>query len=183
VSQLPWRDMALLLAAAVVILASVWMLRRAGGKRREANLPPGELVYADTGDWRPTEAPLFSKTYGLTGKPDYLIRSRGTVTPVEVKSGATPPQPYPAHILQLAAYCLLAEETYSARVPYGLIRYPEGVYKVEFNAGLRRALLQTLQQMRADLQQYGEGAVARSHEDAARCAGCGFRDVCDQRLG
>ena len=181
-SQLPWADGALLLLTVVVILGGIWALRRAGARRQEATLPPGQVVYADTGDWRPTEAPLFSDTYGLTGKPDYLVETRHTLIPVEVKSGATPNQPYRSHVLQLGAYCLLTEENYGVKVPYGLVRYPQAVFKVEFTGELRRTLIHTLQRMRADLEKEGENAVSRSHENPGRCAKCGYRQVCNQRL-
>ena len=55
--------------------------------------------------------PLYASGANLAGKPDYLVRRWRYVLPVEVKSGPAPAEPYRSHVLQLAAYCLLVEET------------------------------------------------------------------------
>jgi CRISPR-associated exonuclease Cas4 len=173
----------LLALVALVLLAGGWLaLRQAARHRRMASLPAGHIVYADTGDWRPAEKPLFSSTYGLTGKPDYLVSTRAGVIPVEVKSGATPAQPYSSHVLQLAAYCLLVEETERRTPPYGLIRYPEATFRVDYTPALRRELLSLLADMRAALQPSVRG-VPRSHDEPRRCALCGYREACGEAIG
>jgi len=98
---------------------------------------------------------------------------------VEVKSGRTPEAPYDSHIFQVAAYCLLVEKTYGVRPPYGLIHYPHRNFAVDYTRQLESALLEHLAEMRRDEMR---SDVLRSHEDPARCRGCGFRKVCDQRL-
>jgi CRISPR-associated exonuclease Cas4 len=173
---------ALLVLIALVFLAGgLLALRWAAGRRHKAGLPVGRVVYADTGDWRPAEKPLFSSAYGLTGKPDYLVSTRAGIIPVEVKSGATPPQPYPSHILQLAAYCLLVEETERKPPPFGLIRYPEATFRVEYTPDLRDELLSLLRDMRGALQSSVRD-VPRSHDEPRRCALCGYREVCGQAV-
>jgi len=173
---------------ALVVLAAGWLaLRRASRLRKVAGLPRGRVVYADTGDWRPPDKALFSDTYGLTGKPDYLVQTRAGLIPVEVKSGATPPAPYPSHVLQLAAYCLLVEETSGRAPPYGLIRYPDALFEVDYTPALRRELLNLLNAMRRTLHTQNVlravgGDVPRSHDDPRRCAGCGYRPFCHQSL-
>jgi CRISPR-associated exonuclease Cas4 len=170
---------ALLAVLAVVVLLGGWLaLRRATRTRQIAGLPAGRVVYADTGDWRPAESPFFSNTYGLTGKPDYLVGTRRGLIPVEVKSGATPPQPYPSHVLQLAAYCLLVEDIEGRSPPHGLIKYADALFEVDYTAPLRRELLSLLDTMRHARQ----GEVPRSHDEPRRCAGCGYRQECDQSL-
>jgi len=84
--------------------------------------------------------------------------------------------------LQVAAYCLLVEETHDITVPYGLIRYPDQLFRVDFSRTLRHTLLGTLRSMRSDLQKSGESAVRRNHDDRARCRGCGYRHACGQDL-
>jgi CRISPR-associated exonuclease Cas4 len=142
-------------------------------------LPTGRVVYADTGDWRPPEQPLFSRQHRLTGRPDYLVETAGEAIPVEVKSGTAPAQPYPAHVLQLAAYCLLAEDQLGHTPSHGLIKYADRVFAVDYTPALRAALLATIEAMRRDLH---SDNVHRSHDEAARCRGCGYRDECDERL-
>ena len=173
----------LLLAAFIVILVGSWLaLRQANRGRRSAQLPAGRIVYADTGNWRPPEKPLFSPTPGLTGKPDYLVETHAGIVPVEVKSGTTPPDPYPSHVLQLAAYCLLTEEMSGQAPQYGLIRYPHSVFRVDYTQALRGELLRVLGNMRADSREAKRHAVHRSHDEPQRCAGCGYRQRCDQSL-
>ena len=97
----------LLVFAVLAFLA--WLLAR--HLQRASGLPRGRVVYADPGLWGKPEKPLFDAALGLTGKPDYLIRSGKSLIPVEVKSGWAPTAPYDSHVLQLAAYCLLVEST------------------------------------------------------------------------
>jgi CRISPR-associated exonuclease Cas4 len=169
----------LLLAALVLGGLGLWLLIRAGAARREAGLPVGRLTYADTGAWDRCERPLFSRRYHLTGRPDYLVRSPHGVVPVEIKSGAAPEQPYPAHILQLAAYCLLVEEQEGRAPPYGILKYHDRGFELDYTSALRTRLLQQLDAMRQGLH---AGEVDRSHQEPARCRGCGYRDHCNQYL-
>ena len=74
---------------------------------------------------RALEKPLFARRIGLTGKPDYLLDVRGNTIPVEVKPRRRAPRPYESDLMQLAAYCLLVEETIGTAPPYGLLRYAE----------------------------------------------------------
>lgn len=163
-----------LLALAVLF----WWI--AGRLRRSSGLPAGEVVYSDTGAWGRVEKPLFSARLQLTGKPDYLVRDGADIIPVEVKSGRAPASgAHPAHIYQLAAYCVLVAETHRRRPRYGLIRYSDKLLKVAFTTDLERELVELLKDMRADAN---AADVARSHTVAARCAACGFREICAERL-
>ncbi len=163
----------------VLLVAGLLLLRRADRQRQCAGLPQGRVFYADTGARRRVERPLFSRRYRLTGKPDYLLDDDGEIVPVEVKSGAAPSQPYPSHVLQLAAYCLLVEETYDVRPSYGIIRYRDQSFTVDFTPQLEAWLSSTLDEMRQDAE---ADDVPRSHDNPAQCAACGYRPFCDQSL-
>jgi CRISPR-associated exonuclease Cas4 len=160
------------------LAAWLWFTARAG--QRDAGLPAGRVTYVDTGAWKRAERPLFSNEHRLTGRPDYLVRMRDSVIPVEVKSGAAPARPYQAHVLQLAAYCLLVEEVEARTVPYGIIKYDDRAFEIDYTPALRGRLLDTLDAMRAGLQ---APDLQRNHRDARRCAACGYREGCEQRLG
>jgi CRISPR-associated exonuclease Cas4 len=136
-------------------------------------------VYADTGGWDRLERPLFSRELLLTGKPDYLIADGADVIPVEVKSSRAPVQPYPSHLLQLAAYCLLVEECYGRRPPYGIVKYADRAFEVDYTPELEGELLAVLDYMRSDL---ADGNAPRGHEDPRRCSACGYRRWCEQEL-
>ncbi|MBI5841773.1 MAG: CRISPR-associated protein Cas4 [Chloroflexi bacterium] len=166
------------LALFLFLLALVffWQSNR---QRKDAGLPGGRVIYTDTRGWGKVEKPLFYPALELTGKPDYLIQQNGQIIPVEVKSGHTPDAPYDSHIYQLAAYCLLVEKTYRKRPSYGIIHYENRDFAVEYTHELEESLLDLLADMKRDEH---KNDVPRSHEQAARCAKCGFRKVCDQRL-
>jgi CRISPR-associated exonuclease Cas4 len=169
----------LLLVALVLGCLGVWLLIRASRLRRKTALPAGRVTYADTGAWDRCERPLFSSQQRLAGKPDYLVRTREGVVPVEVKSGMAPDQPYPAHVLQLAAYCLLVEEQEGRAPPHGIVKYGNRSFEVDYTPALRAELLATLGAMRHDLRARD---VDRSHDEPGRCQGCGYRERCEQRL-
>jgi CRISPR-associated exonuclease Cas4 len=166
-------------AIALLTIAGGLLLWSSRRLRRAAGLPAGEVISADTGAWRSCEAPLFSSRHRLTGRPDYLVIKAQRIVPVEVKSGAAPRTAHRGHLLQLAAYCLLAEETYGRKVPYGLLHYADATLRVEFSARLRSELLATLQEMHVARS---ERYVRRSHDEPARCARCGVRHACAERL-
>jgi CRISPR-associated exonuclease Cas4 len=169
----------LLLAALILGALGLWLLIRAVMARRQTGLPAGRVAYVDTGAWGRCERPLFSNLHRLTGRPDYLVQMGQDLIPVEVKSGAAPGQPYPAHILQLAAYCLLVEEQEGRAPPYGILKYDDEAYEVDYTPGLRTELLQILQEIRRDL---AARDVRRSHDEPGRCQGCGYREGCAERL-
>jgi CRISPR-associated exonuclease Cas4 len=164
-----------LFLALLALAAWLWVRRQ----YHRIGLPPGRLVYADTGTWKRVEQPLFSAQFQLTGKPDYLVEESSYLIPVELKSSACPSTPYASHRLQLAAYCLLVGETYGQAPPYGLLKYRDATVAVDYSPTLRSALLAVLQAMRQD---YGAPQVSRNHDSAGRCRACGLRSCCGQAL-
>ena len=168
----------LYIALALLFLAIVffWQSNR---QRTAAGLPDGRVVYTDTRGWGKLEKPLFYPALGLTGKPDYLIEQNGQIIPVEVKSGRAPAAPYDSHVYQLASYCLLVEKTYGKRPLYGIIHYNDRDFAIDYTQELEASLLDLLTEMKRDEH---KKEVPRSHEQASRCARCGFRNVCDQSL-
>ncbi len=164
---------------ALLALIGLMLLFLARRQRAKTGLPEGRVVYADTGAWGRLEQPLFSRARGLTGKPDYLVEDRGQRIPVEVKSGRAPRQPYDTHIYQLAAYCMLVEDTYGVRPRHGLIRYADRTFAVDYTGELEAEVTAILNAMRADTE---AKELRRSHEAPERCRGCGYRPVCDQSL-
>ncbi len=115
--------------------------------RLKYGIPHGRVIYSDLD--RPAKA-LFSKKLGISGKPDYIISDKryGGLIPIEIKSGRAA-KPYRNHVLQLAAYCLLVEETYHKSVPYGIIVYADGKQnKIIFDEPLRSDLIGVVKEMK-----------------------------------
>jgi CRISPR-associated exonuclease Cas4 len=145
----------------------------------KSGIPDGRIIYSDPGVWSKTLKPLYDSAIGLTGRPDYLIKREGLIIPAEVKSAWAPRSPYDSHILQLAAYCMLVDSMYGRRPPYGLLRYRNRTFKVEYTDDLESRLLEVIGTIR---NQKDKDDSPRSHENPYRCAKCGFRNSCDQRL-
>jgi CRISPR-associated exonuclease Cas4 len=146
--------------------------------RRVYGIPEGEVIYSDLN--RPAKA-LYSKKLGISGKPDYIVKDDESrcMIPVEVKSGRAG-EPHRNHILQLAAYCLLVEETFRLSVPYGIIVYADGVqHKIDFGNDLRSDLLSTVLEMRSSLK---SGCPRRDHNHKGKCRFCSMGHCCNYRL-
>lgn len=148
-------------------------------QRKQTGLPGGRIVYTDMRSWGEVDKPFYDKNLRLTGKPDYLVEQGGKIIPVEVKSGYAPKAPYDSHIYQLASYCLLVEKTMGTRPPYGIIHYNNRDFAIDYTPALEAALLEILSDMRSDERR---SQVDCSHNSPARCHGCGYREICDQRL-
>jgi len=167
----------LLLLALLLFLLSRRTSKSVERVRRDYGIPEGEVTYSDLD--RPAR-PLFSERYLIAGKPDYIVRNeRGELIPVEVKSGNAE-EPHRGHILQLAAYCLLVEEVYGSRVPYGILVYSNGAqHRIEYTEELKKELLSTVSEMRRVLR---SGEIERNHESERRCLSCSFNGVCEMAL-
>jgi len=166
---------ALLLLALGALLLIV--SRRLGQK---SGLPKGKVLYEDASGR--AQKRFVSKRLLMAGKPDYLIKDQnGDLIPIEVKSSKAPrdERPYESHLLQLAAYFLLLEDTLQRPVPYGLIRYTNRTLRVANTDELRARLIDVIAQMRGLL---ARPDVQRSHNYAQRCARCSMAHICDERL-
>lgn len=184
----------LLLALIVLIMIALASFVAARRASRLSGLPKGEILYSDTGHavgrLGPTERnregdlqekPLISKRFGLIGRPDYLVETDEGIVPIEVKSTKCPAggRAYDSHIMQLAAYCLLVEETTGADVPFGIIRYADCEVSLDYTPELRDELLDLLEEIREARR---ADDVHRSHNDERRCKGCSMRASCDEAL-
>ncbi|MBI5944991.1 MAG: CRISPR-associated protein Cas4 [Chloroflexi bacterium] len=169
----------MLYLALILFVFALFFFRKSSVQRKEAGLPGGRIIYTDTHGWGKVEKPLFYPALNLTGKPDYLIQQNDRIIPVEVKSGRAPEAPYDSHIYQLAAYCLLVEKTYDMRPPYGIIHYENRDFAIDYTPELENSLTDLLVEMKRDEH---KKEVHRSHEQAGRCAKCGYRNTCDQTL-
>ncbi|MFW6062864.1 MAG: CRISPR-associated protein Cas4 [Chloroflexota bacterium] len=162
----------MLLALALALKARQWW--------QDSGLPSGDVLFTDMGTWYPQQEALYSRPLQLAGRPDYLIEQPdGMIVPVEIKSSAAPDDPYFGHVMQLAAYCLLVEEAYGVRPSHGIIQYRDRAFSVNFDERIEADFFAVLGAMREDLW---AGQVNRDHHNWRRCAGCGHRSHCDQRL-
>ena len=152
---------------------------QASRQKKASGLPGGRIIYADTSRWMPVQEALYDPRLGLAGKPDYLVKDGEQIIPVEVKSSRVAHSPFDSHIYQLAAYCLLVGHVYRTRPRSGILHYPSRTFKIDFTPQLEQATLELLAEMRSH---DARTALNRSHDSIARCRGCGYRSVCDQKI-
>lgn len=170
--------MVVILCVVLMVLAlALW--RRAESEQRAAGLPRARLRYDDASVGRPLERPLVSHRHRLAGRPDFILEDAGRLIPVEAKPNRHAAEPYAGDLLQLAAYCLLVEDVLGRRPNYGLLRYADRTWEVPYDDAARDLVIATLEAMAEDAQARN---VHRSHDEAARCARCGVREACAERL-
>ena len=165
----------------ILALIAFW---DAGRRRKVSGLPRGRMVYSDTSQWQAQEDPLYDPKHGLAGRPDYIIEDGQFIIPVEVKSSRPPRKPYDSHIFQLAAYCLLIQQVYGVRPPYGVLHYTgrsqtSRTFAVDYTPELEDSVTWLLAEMR---RREARQEIHRSHQSSARCSACGYRSICEQRL-
>jgi CRISPR-associated exonuclease Cas4 len=160
-----------LVAAALVLgIVSLLMLRRSGLR--------GRVVASDSIVSRPSRV-LRSARYGIAGKPDYLVEEHGRIAPVELKPSRESNSPWLRDVVQLAAYCLLLEETEPRFAGYGYLRYANRTFRIDFTHRVRGELLRTIANTRADLTATD---VPPNHHDPRRCARCMLVRVCGRAV-
>jgi len=164
----PLVPLALAAIGAVVLLAGASSVAR---RRRDRRV--GELEAIDAG--RPRT--FRSERYRLVGRPDAVRRQRdGTLVPVELKRRAAPAGgPYPSHVVQLTAYCLLVEEETGRAPRFGLLRYDDAEVRVPWGERERAHLTMLLAAVRSPYD-------GRADPSPRKCAGCRWSPICDASL-
>jgi CRISPR-associated exonuclease Cas4 len=165
--------------AIFLLLVGLVLLWQGSRQQRATGLPSGRVIYSDTGGWEKVEKPLYDSTIGLTGKPDYIVKQGDSMIPVEVKSSLAPIQPYESHVYQLAAYCLLIQRLTGNRPTHGIIQYRNRSFAVDYTPEVESELMSLLDEIR---YQERRGEAQRSHDEPARCAHCGYRANCNEKL-
>lgn len=160
----------LLLLLAVGLGVAAVSAQRLRLRAREAR--PGGLEAIDAG--RPRT--LRSERYRLVGRPDLLRRGPdGRLVPVEVKARPAPSSgPFRSHLVQLWAYCLLAEVADGRPPAYGILRYSDREFRVPWDAAARSELLAVRSAVAAPYD-------GRATPSPGRCGRCRWAPGCDAR--
>jgi CRISPR-associated exonuclease Cas4 len=156
-------------AGVFVLIVGVVALAQRRQQRRS-----GRLLAADLPS-RPGMR-LRSPRFRIAGRPDEIRElPDGRWIPVELKSRPSPRAGPPAsHRIQVAAYCLLVEETTGRSPPYGLLRYRDGgEFRIDWTPEVRHQLLD----LRAEMAIPYDG---RARPSPGRCSGCAWRRACDR---
>jgi CRISPR-associated exonuclease Cas4 len=172
----------LIATALILLVVGLLFVRWSRNAANSTGLPfQYRIVYSDTGGWERVEKSLYSARHNLTGKPDYIVKTRTGFIPIEVKPKRTAPQPYYSDILQLAAYCLLLEEDWQEKPAYGILRYAQQTFRIEWDSALRTELLEIISEMR-ELEKYAATPGCKlpepDHDMTKRCFNCGYYQIC-----
>ena len=169
--------------AVLAAVAGVFVLYLAHRARSRLSLPAGEIVYQDLGGKVSQVRTLVSPQLRLSGKPDLLIETPEGMVPLELKHSGVAPrgsEPYENHRAQLLAYCILVEEVFNRRVPYGIVRYRgQDDRIVQFECAQREWLTMIVGHVHAARNR---GEVHRNHNHPGRCSGCGPASQCGEAL-
>ena len=135
------------------------------------------LIYADNGKEHLEKSCvyhklLYAQSLDIQGRPDLIFKKtigRGLL-PVELKSGSIGQAllPHRGDLMQLAAYFVLAEETFGIKPRYGRLVYQDATFVVRNSRKLRKELLGTLNQMRAMLK----GKTMETEANFPMCRSC-----------
>lgn len=156
---------------------SIVLRNEAEDKRRELSVEQGDVEYVDRE--KEKSRMLESEEFRLRGRPDYILKVEDDTVPVEVKTGRVPKGPFFSHVLQIAAYCFLVEQDTGNSPPYGVVKYGDEEFEVEFDESLKDLLLEKLDDMREALE---EEDVHRNHSREGKCKNCSRRDICPESL-
>ncbi len=145
--------------------AAVEAMERRRGFRRYG-LDRGERRF---GAW------LRSERLGLSGKPDLLIIARDACYPVDFKD--TEGGVRRNHRFQLAAYALLAEESFGRPASKGFVYLvpSKQLVRVDIGAGERAEVIGALEQIRSMVR---EERLPEATHVRARCVACEYRNYC-----
>jgi len=162
----------LLLLVTSAVMAYVLLGRWSRRHRALLGIADGEIVSAD--DSFIGSANLHSERLGLAGRCDHLLQVQRAYVPVEQKPSAG--RLYESHILQVGALCVLIEDVYGVRPPYGVVVLADGMQeRVPFTKELEQRVVRTMAEMRRILGTR-EGPGPRWMP--SKCSGCGYRPAC-----
>jgi hypothetical protein len=155
-------------AAALALLLGLLLVLAGRSLRRSRGLGGGRTVSLD-------RVTLTSYRLGLTGRPDRLIKSNGTIIVEEWKSARVL---RPHHRAQIGVYFLLVEEELRVRPAYGIVVCGGTRHTIDNTAELRAWVLELAGQIRA-----ARAAVTQPipvNPRPGQCRPCGMRGHCGQ---
>jgi CRISPR/Cas system-associated exonuclease Cas4 (RecB family) len=161
----PW-----VIAVAVLVLLAGLLLALGGGcLRRRFGLEQGRTVALDN-------VTLTSRRYGLTCRPDRLVRTGGTVVPEEWKKAL---KAWPSHRAQLGVAFIVIEDRLGMRPTHGFVVLGDGSrHRVENTEGLRSWVLGLAGDIRVARAAVGQPIPV--DPSPGQCRACGQRGNCAQ---
>lgn len=160
----------------LLLIISLIVLRQYFKRERYQLGIEGDFVYSDA-SMKKVEKALFSRKYMLVGKPDYILENNGKFHPVELKSRPAPRQPYDSHIMQLLSYCMLIEDNFGVVPDYGVLKYQDKHFRIDYGDEGRKTVIGQLTMMRYYLD--NNTVPGRNHDAEYKCKACKYLTACD----
>ncbi len=170
-------SLSLLIGANYWFKQSIGLTQEAKKRREELDIGDDEIEYVDR--LKEKSRMLKSEEYRLRGRPDYILKVDERKIPVEVKTGRVPKGPFFSHVVQSAAYCLLLEEEEGEMPPYGIVKYGDKEFEVDYDESLRDLLINKIDEMREAIE---KGEAHRHHHREGKCRNCSRREICPESL-
>jgi CRISPR-associated exonuclease Cas4 len=159
----------IVLGALLALLLGFWLMLTGRGMRQRRGLGGGKTVSLD-------RITLTSARLGLTGRPDRLIKTDGTIIVEEWKSAR---QVWPNHRAQMGAYFLLVEEELRIRPTHGFIVSGDGTrHRIDNTDELRAWVLDIARQIRVARAAVNQPIPVDPRP--GQCRSCGMRTHCGQ---
>ena len=156
-------------AAVFALMLGLWLMLAGRGMRQRRGLGSGKTISLD-------RVTLTSHRLGLTGRPDRLIKTDGTIIPEEWKSSR---RVWPSHRAQMAVYFLLIEEELRIRPTHGFIVCGDGRrHRIENTQELRTWVLELAEQIRSARKAVTMPILVNL--TPGKCRACGQRKNCGQ---
>lgn len=161
----------------IILLGFIMLIVTGSSTSRKYSVPAGTEIYQDM---HSSGKVLRSHRFGITGKPDKVIRKRNKIIVYEYKSSSAE-RPRRGHLLQMGAYFLILEEMFPQyMVDYGILKYRDHTYRIENTQKLRDDVVNAAHLMRNIASV--DGYPARNHSNPGRCFKCPFKSGCSQSL-
>lgn len=121
---------------------------------------------------------LSSKKYNMHGKPDIILETGNSITPVEIKSQEM--RPSKGQILQLCAYGMLSEEYFKKTCKKGffLLSGKDKTYPVELNKELKNDVLIIIERM---IEVAFDMQLPVTSASISQCSQCEYLNFCNDR--
>ena len=131
-------------------------------------------LHLASGPLAETEPLLVDESRKLRGRPDYLLRHKKGVIPVELKPLRTSKSLYESDRLQIATYLMLVRTA-----PYGIVRYKETTFRVYLTKELEARVLAVADHIRTARK---ASVVHRTHNIPPKCRACAHKAACGEAL-
>lgn len=161
----PW----IVAVAMLGLLLGLVLMLLGRGIRQRRGLGGGKTVSLD-------RVSLTSRRLGLTGRPDRLIKTDGTIIPEEWKSSR---RVWPSHRAQMGTYFLLIEKELRIRPSHGSIVLGDGTrHRMDNSEELMSWVLELVGHIRAARARIMQ--PIKVNPKPGQCRPCGMRDRCGQ---